>query len=98
MSAVLGNVYGRELAWAFVKTNWEKMDQLFPKQGMRRICSGISNLATPELERDARAFFHSRKIDLGGKTLEQNLEQLRIIVTVRERDGRALRTYLAGYR
>ena len=98
VSAVLGNVYGRELAWAFVKTNWEKMDQLFPKQGMRRICSGISNLATPELERDARAFFHSRKIDLGGKTLEQNLEQLRIIVTVRERDGRALRTYLAGYR
>jgi puromycin-sensitive aminopeptidase len=97
VSAVLGNVYGRELAWDFVKTNWEKMDRLFPKQGMRRLCSGISNLATPELEQDVRTFFESRKIDLGGKTLDQNLEQLRIIVAVRERDSGALRSYLTRY-
>ena len=94
VSAVLSNVYGRELAWAFVKTNWEKMDQLFPKQGLRRMCGGIVSLATPELERDVRDFFTTRKIDLGGKTLEQYFEQLRIAVTVRERDSRALRTYL----
>ena len=95
VSAILGNVYGRELAWAFVKTNWEKMDQLFPKQGLRRMCGGIVSLATPELERDVRDFFTTRKIDLGGKTLDQHLEQLRIAVTVRERDSRDLRTYLA---
>src|SRR5262249_8621653 len=35
ISAVMGNVYGRELAWAFVKDNWDKMDRLFPKQGLR---------------------------------------------------------------
>ena len=98
VSAILGNVYGRELAWAFVKTNWEKMDQLFPKQGLRRMCGGIVSLATPELERDVRDFFTTRKIDLGGKTLDQYLEQLRIAVTVRERDSRALRTYLDRYR
>jgi len=94
VSAILGNVYGRELAWAFVKTNWEKMDQLFPKQGLRRMCGGIVSLATPELERDVREFFATRKIDLGGKTLEQYLEHLRIMVNVRERDGIALRQYL----
>jgi puromycin-sensitive aminopeptidase len=98
VSAVLGNVYGRELAWDFVKTNWEKMDQLFPKQGLRRMCGGIVSLATPELERDVRDFFATRKIDLGGKTLDQNLEQLQIAVTVRERDSRALCTYLDSYR
>jgi puromycin-sensitive aminopeptidase len=98
VSAVLGNVYGRELAWAFVKTNWEKMDQLFPKQGLRRMCGGIVSLATPALEREVRGFFITSKIDLGGKTLEQYLEQLRIAVTVRERDSRALRTYLDRYR
>jgi len=98
VSAILGNVYGRELAWDFVKTNWEKMDQLFPKQGLRRMCGGIVSLATPELERDVRNFFATRKIDLGGKTLDQYLEQLRIAVTVRERDNRALRTYLDRYR
>ena len=98
VSAMLGNVDGRELAWAFVKMNWEKMDRLFPKQGVRRMCGGIVSLATPELERDVRDFFMTRKIDLGGKTLDQYLEQLRIGVTVRERESRALRAYLDRYR
>ena len=94
VSAMLGNVDGRELAWTFLKTNWEKMDRMFPKQGVRRMCGGIVSLATPELERDVRDFFMTRKIDLGGKTLEQYLEQLRIAVAVREREGGTLRTYL----
>ncbi len=98
ISAIMGNVCGRELAWAFVKANWDKMDHLFPKQGLRRMCGGIVNLATPELERDVRDFFTTRKIDLGGKTLDQYLEHLRIAVTVRERDSRALRAYLDRYR
>ena len=98
VSAILGNVYGRELAWTFVKTNWEKMDHSFPKQGLRSMCGGIISLATPELERDVRDFFTTRKIDLGGKTLDQYLEHLRIAVTVRERDSQALGTYLAQYR
>ena len=98
VSAILSNVYGRELAWEFLKTNWETMDQLFPKQGLRRMCGGIVSLATPDLERDVRDFFATRKIDLGGKTLDQYLEQLRIAVTIRERDSLALRTYLDRYR
>jgi puromycin-sensitive aminopeptidase len=98
VSAILGNVYGRELAWEFVKTNWEKMDQLFPKQGLRRMCGGIVGLATPELERDVLDVFTTRKIDLGGKTIDQYFEQLRIAVTVRERDSRALHMYLDSHR
>jgi len=94
VSAVLGNVYGREQAWEFVKTNWDQMDRLFPKQGLRRMCGGIVALATAELEQDVRAFFHSRKIDLGGKTLDQYLEQLRIAVTFRNRERRSLRELL----
>ena len=62
------------------------------------MCGGIGSLATPELERDVRDFFTTRKIDLGGKTLDQYLEQLRIAVTVRERDSLALRRYLDRYR
>ncbi|MEK7725547.1 MAG: ERAP1-like C-terminal domain-containing protein, partial [Nitrospirota bacterium] len=90
VSAVLGNVYGREQAWEFVKTNWDQMDRLFPKQGLRRMCGGVVALATAELEQDVREFFLSRKIDLGGKTLEQYLEQLRIGVTFRKREHRSL--------
>ena len=95
VSSLLHNVYSREKAWEFVKTNWERMDKLFPKSGLRRMCGGITGLSTPELERDVRDFFASRKIDLGGKTLEQYLEHLHIAVQFRERDREAIRALLA---
>ncbi len=95
VSSLLHNVYIREKAWEFVKTNWERMDKLFPKSGLRRMCGGITGLSTPELERDVRDFFTSRKIDLGGKTLEQYLEQLHIAVRFRERDRDTIRALLA---
>jgi puromycin-sensitive aminopeptidase len=90
VGALMMNVDGREQAWEFVKANWDQMDRLFPKQGLRRMCGGIVGLATPELEQDVRTFFATRKIDLGGKTLEQYFEQLRIAVSFREREGGAL--------
>jgi puromycin-sensitive aminopeptidase len=79
-------VHSREPAWAFVKANWETMSRAFPLPGLRRMCEGITGLATPELERDVRDFFTSRKITLGGKTLDQYLEQLRVLVTLGERE------------
>lgn len=91
---VMANVEGRELAWDFVKREWNTMDRLYPKNGLRRMCEGITSLGTPELERDVRRFFAERKIDLGGKTLEQYLEQLRVAVTFRDRERTALRQYL----
>src|SRR5512146_110683 len=93
VSAVMGNVYGRERGWSFVKTNWDQMDRKFPKQGLRRMCGGITGLCKPDLEQDVREFFAARKIDLGGKTLEQYLEQLRVTVAFRENNGRNLRQY-----
>jgi puromycin-sensitive aminopeptidase len=94
VSAVMSNVYGREQGWHFLKSNWELMDRRFPKQGLRRMCGGITALSKPELERDVKQFFEARKIDLGGKTLEQYLEQLRIGVSFGERYGRSLSAYV----
>jgi len=94
ISAMLMSVYARERTWAFVKANWDKMDQVFPKNGVRRMCGGVLGLATPEWERDVRRFFADRKIDFGGKVLPQYFEQLRIAVTLREREGKALTQYL----
>ncbi len=49
VAATMTSVHGRELAWEFVKTNWDQMDRLFPKQGLRRMCGGVVGLVTPEL-------------------------------------------------
>lgn len=96
VTATMTNVYSREMAWEFMKTHWDEMDRLFPKQGLRRMCGGIVGLATPELEQDVHVFFASRKIDLGGKTLDQYLEQLRVAVAFREREGRTMQATLAN--
>ncbi len=94
---LLMSVHARELAWKFVKKNWDAMDRQYPKHGLRRMAEGVTGLATPELERDVHAFFTERKIDLGGKTLEQYLEQLRVAVSLRAREGAALAKYLARF-
>jgi puromycin-sensitive aminopeptidase len=95
--SLLTSVHGRELAWEFVKSNWDTMERQYPKAGLRRLAEGVVGLATPELERDVHAFFHARKPEFGGKTLEQYLEQLRIAVRLRERESAALATYLARF-
>ena len=95
--SLLTSVYARELAWDFVKTNWETMERQYPKAGLRRLAEGVVGLATPELERDVHAFFQARRPEFGGKTLEQYLEQLRIAVRLREREAAALSTYLARF-
>jgi puromycin-sensitive aminopeptidase len=92
--ALLMTVHGRELAWDFVRANWDTMERQYPKHGLRRLAEGVSGLATPELEQSVHAFFAERKIDFGGKTLEQYLEQLRIAVTLRAREGATLSAYL----
>src|SRR5712691_1233824 len=94
--SMLINVEARELAWTFIKSQWDTMDRLYPKHGLRRMCEGVTGLVTPELERDVHAFFAGRQIDLGGRVLEQYLEQLRIAVALREREGPTLATRLAA--
>jgi aminopeptidase N len=95
--SLLMRVDAREQAWRFVTENWDRMERQYPAGGLRRMCEGITGLATPALEADVRAFLSSRKISLGGKTLEQYLELLRIAVAFREREAAALVNYLSRF-
>jgi puromycin-sensitive aminopeptidase len=95
LRALLGSVSGRGLAWEFVKANWETMARQYPGSAYRRMWEGISSLVSPEWERDVREFFESRRIVLGGKTLEQYLEQLQVGRRFQERESGALTAYLA---
>jgi len=95
---LLLGVHSRELTWAFVKEHWEEMERLYPSQsGLRRLCEGITGLVTPALEEEVRAFFASRTVAFGGKTLDQYLERLRVAVSFQEREAMPLRAYLARF-
>jgi puromycin-sensitive aminopeptidase len=94
MRALLSGVESRARAWPFLQANWEQMSRDYPVTGYRRMFEGVLGLATPEWEHEVRAFFEQHRIDLGGKILAQYLEQLRIAVRLREREGEALSAYL----
>ncbi len=96
--ALLTGVYSRGLAWEFVKQHWETMAGQYPGSAYRRMWEGITALVSAEWERDVRAFFSSRPIVLGGKTLEQYLEQLRVAVSFQDREGQGLAAYLGRIR
>jgi puromycin-sensitive aminopeptidase len=91
LRSLLMSVHGRALAWAFVRDNWDRMGRLLPPLGLRRLAEGIVGLTTPEWEKEVREFVAARRIDFGGRTLAQYLEQLRIAVRLREREALALR-------
>ena len=95
MRALLIGVYSRSLAWEYLKASWETMARQYPGSAYRRMYEGVTALVSPEWEREVGDFFTSRKIVLGGKTLEQYLEQLRIAVSFQAREATALAAYLA---
>ena len=88
--ALLAGVYGRALAWAFVQAHWQTMARLYPPSAYRRMYEGVTGLVSPEWEAEVRAFFPAHRIELGGKTLEQYLEQLRVAVRFQAREGAGL--------
>jgi puromycin-sensitive aminopeptidase len=92
--AMLGSVYARGLAWEFVKRHWETMARQYPSSAYRRLYEGVTTLVSPAWEAEVRAFFPANRIELGGKVLEQYLEELRVAVRFQERDGPALRALI----
>jgi puromycin-sensitive aminopeptidase len=95
--SLLMNVHGREVAWSFVKEQWDAMERQYPQGAFRKMVEGITGLATPELQADVREFFAAKNVSLGGKTLEQYLEQLRVAVAFRERVAANLVAYLSRF-
>jgi puromycin-sensitive aminopeptidase len=95
--AMLMSPDAREIAWQFVKAQWDTMDRLYPKHGMRRLAEGVTGLPTPALEADVQRFFAEKKPQFGGKVLAQYLEQLHVAVMLRQREGDALSAYLSKF-
>ena len=94
MRSLLLGIHSRARAWVFLQEKWEQMARSFPGPGIRRLCEGVLGLTSPEWEQQVQAFFRDRNINLGGKTLEQFLEQLHVTVLMRQREGEALHAYL----
>jgi puromycin-sensitive aminopeptidase len=91
---LLGSVWGRGLAWEFVKAHWETMARLYPPSAYRWMWEGVTGLTRPRWEAEVREFFAAHNIQLGGKVVEQYLEELRVGVRFHEREAGPLAALL----
>ncbi len=84
-----------ERAWAFVKEHWDESCRRFNPSSIIYIAEGARYLTTPELQRDAEAFFAEHPIPQSGKMLEQVLERQRIGTSFRARATPELEAFFA---
>jgi puromycin-sensitive aminopeptidase len=85
-----------ERAWAFVKEHWQESCRRFNPSSVIYVAEGVRHLSTPELQRDAEAFFRANPIPQSGKMLQQVLERQRIGAAFRVRSAPELASFLLG--
>jgi puromycin-sensitive aminopeptidase len=88
--AVMLNPAGRALAWQFVKTNWDRMPEIYPVQLIVRMLEGITGLVSRAWVADCQDFFRTRQVATGRKTLEQYLEKQQVALAMKERESATL--------
>jgi puromycin-sensitive aminopeptidase len=77
------------LAWAFVRDEWDAINERFPSNSIVRMLAGIRSLARPEVADDVFAFFETHEVPQGDKQLAQHLEKLDVNLALwgRAREG-----------
>ncbi len=78
--ALAGNRNGRELAWEFVKENWEEFDRRYGRGGfaIMRLVSITGAFTTPERAREVEDFFSAHPAPSAERTIQQSLERIRL--------------------
>jgi puromycin-sensitive aminopeptidase len=85
-----------ERAWRFVKEHWDEIVARCAPSTIVFLAEGVRYLTTPELVRDARAFFAEHPISQSALQLEQTLERQSVNAEMRRRATPDLETFFAG--
>ncbi|HEY3427932.1 MAG TPA: M1 family metallopeptidase [Acidimicrobiia bacterium] len=95
IGATLRNRINGPLAWKQLRRLWDKFVKL-PTMTQRRAIEGIKSLSRPEIAAEVEAFFAETKLPHAAKSIAQNLEMLRVLVELRERETKSVKEFLAG--
>jgi puromycin-sensitive aminopeptidase len=85
LARALANAHTGRQVWGWVRDHWDELTPRLATNTIGRIVTGTTALAEPDLRDDVHAFFATHPLPQAGKTLDQNLERLRINVGVRQR-------------
>ena len=96
--ALAGNRHGKELAWEFIKENWEEFDRRYGRGGfaIMRLASAAGGFTTQERYQDVEEFFESHPAPSAERTIRQSLERIRLNVSWLERNQGGVGEWLAA--
>ncbi|MBF8267012.1 MAG: hypothetical protein HW388_520 [Dehalococcoidia bacterium] len=98
VGSVGGNRHGRDLAWEFVKDNWEELDRRYGRGGfaIMRLVSIAGAFTTLERAQDVEEFFRDHPAPSAQRTIQQTLERIRLNVRWLERNRQELAEWFAA--
>ncbi len=88
--SVMLNPWGRELAWNFMKANWDEMMKVYPEVMITRMCEGVTGLISEDLLLDVQSHFEQNHVKQGHRTISQHLEKLAVAVYFKTRERQTL--------
>jgi len=97
VTAVAANLNGRQLAWDFVKDQWEEFDRRYGGGGfgLMRLVSVCGNFTDTEHLDDVESFFKDHPAPAAERTIRQALERVRLHISWLERNRSELAEWFA---
>ena len=92
--ALVNRVNGA-MAWSFISTNWDTLNDRLPSPSMPRLLDGIRVFNTPELADGIEAFLDSHPVVQGLRQVAQHRERMRVNVALRAREADRLAATLS---
>ena len=98
MISVAGNRHGKELAWEFLKANWEELDRRYGQGGfaIMRLVSTTGAFTTLEKAQEVEEFFGNHPAPSAQRTIQQSLERIRLNVKWLESNREGLAGWFAN--
>ncbi|MBV9934519.1 MAG: M1 family metallopeptidase [Actinobacteria bacterium] len=87
VAGLFANRVGGELTWEFVKDHWQELTARFPDNLVPRMVQGTTNLLSPAIADDVKAFVQAQPRLRDNKVVQQAMEQLEINVAFAQREA-----------
>ena len=97
VTSVATNRRGRDLAWSFLKDNWDEFDRRYGEGGfgLMRLVSLTQRFNTMQMHDEVEAFFAEHPAPAAERTVRQSLERIRLNAAWLKRNATEVGEYLA---
>jgi len=98
VTAVAANLNGRDLAWNFLKDQWEEFDKRYGGGGfgLMRLVSICGTFSTADKLEEVQSFFEQHPTPAAERTIQQSLERINLNIRWLERNNTQLSAMFNG--